>query len=164
MRKYIGSIQSSFQYAKDIGFSSCIIRCLLLCLIVSVGTASAQSASVFEIPPVLPAQDLAPPSLLNGTGFQVDNQVPTDGLTANFTIHTDLGTLQAHGLEMLRIRIAEVPAMIELQNTSKTKVFMQSVATNAARPVAAAGQMVMHPVDTVKGLPGGVGRFFGRGC
>ncbi len=139
-----------------------IVRCLLVCLIVSAGTAIAQNAGVFEAPPVLLAQDLAPPTLLNGAGFQVDNQVPTDGLTANFTIHTDLGTLQAHGLEMLRIRIAEVPAMIELQNTSKTKVFMQSVATNAARPVAAAGQMVMHPVDTVKGLPGGVGRFFGR--
>jgi len=41
-------------------------------------------------------------------------------------------------------------------------VFAQSLATNAARPVAAAGQMVMHPVETVKGLPSGVGRFFGR--
>ena len=41
-------------------------------------------------------------------------------------------------------------------------MFAQALATNAAAPVAAAGQMVMHPVDTVKGLPGGVGRFFGR--
>ena len=63
---------------------------------------------------------------------------------------------------MLRIRVAEVPAIQELTQTSKTKVFAQALATNAAAPVAAAGQMVMHPVDTVKGLPGGVGRFFGR--
>jgi hypothetical protein len=41
-------------------------------------------------------------------------------------------------------------------------VFAAALATNAARPLAAAGQMVMHPVDTVKGLPSGVGRFFGR--
>ena len=31
-----------------------------------------------------------------------------------------------------------------------------------AAPVAAAGQMVMHPVETVQELPSGVGRFFGR--
>ncbi len=92
----------------------------------------------------------------------MDDGVPTDGLTANFTIHTDVGPLQAHGLEMLKIRIAEVPAMVELQQTSKTKVFAQSLATNAVRPVAAAGQMIMNPVETVKGLPGGVSRFFGR--
>jgi hypothetical protein len=79
-----------------------------------------------------------------------------------YTIHSDAGTLQVHGLEMLRIRVAEVPAMIELQHTSKTKVFKQSVATNAVRPVTAAGQMILNPVETVKGLPGGVSRFFGR--
>ena len=67
-----------------------------------------------------------------------------------------------NGLEMLRIRVAEIPAIMELNQTSKTKVFAQALATNAAAPVAAAGQMVMHPVDTVKGLPAGVGRFFGR--
>jgi hypothetical protein len=124
--------------------------------------ASAQPADAFESPPILKAQQLAPASLLSGSGFHVDEDVPTDGLTANFTIHTDLGTLQAHGLEMLKIRVAEVPAMVELQNTSKTKVFAESVATNAARPVVAAGQMIMSPVETVKGLPGGVSRFFGR--
>src|SRR5712671_4305826 len=53
-------------------------------------------------------------------------------------------------------------AIVELTQTSKTKVFAQALATNAAAPVAAAGQMVMHPVDTAKGLPAGVGRFFGR--
>jgi DMSO/TMAO reductase YedYZ molybdopterin-dependent catalytic subunit len=58
--------------------------------------------------------------------------------------------------------LGEIPATLELTQTSKTKVFTQALATNAAAPVAAAGQMVMHPVDTVTGLPAGVGRFFGR--
>jgi hypothetical protein len=39
--------------------------------------------------------------------------------------------------------------LVELTKTSKTKVFAQALATNAAAPVAAAGQMVMHPVETV---------------
>jgi hypothetical protein len=92
----------------------------------------------------------------------VNNEVPTDGLLAHYTIQSDVGVFQANSTEMLKIRIAEIPAIQELTKTSKTKVFAQSLATNAARPVAAAGQMVMHPVETVKGLPSGVGRFFGR--
>jgi hypothetical protein len=131
-------------------------------LLTFASTTGAQRDSNFETPPVLRAQDLAPASLLNGSGFHVDDSVPTDGLTANFTIRTGLGTLQAHGLEMLRIRVAEVPAMIELQNTSKTKVFAKSVGRNAVAPVKAAGQMLLNPVETVKGIPGGVSRFFGR--
>jgi hypothetical protein len=141
----------------------CRLQLLLFGSVLVLGTiAAAQSDTNFEVPPVLLARDLAPPTLLNGNGFHVDDKVPTDGMIADFTIHTDLGTLQAHGLEMLKIRVAEVPAMTELQNTSKTKVFARSVATNAVRPVAAAGQMILNPIDTVKGLPGGVSRFFGR--
>jgi hypothetical protein len=139
------------------------VSCAMVLLPLNLANvAFAQAKGTFESPPILKAQELAPPTLLNGNGFHVDDDVPTDGLTANFTIHTDVGTLQAHGLEMLKIRIAEVPAMIELQNTSKAGVFAKSVATNAARPVVAAGQMILNPVETVKGLPGGVSRFFGR--
>jgi hypothetical protein len=124
--------------------------------------AAASPAPEFEEPPTLPAEELAPASLLSGNGFHVSKEVPTDGLLAHFTIHSDVGMFKANGLEMLKIRVAEIPAIVELTQTSKSKVFAEALATNAARPVAAAGQMVMHPVDTVKGLPSGVGRFFGR--
>jgi len=141
---------------------SVVFRCTLCFLVPFSGTVAAQNRSGFEKPPILRASQLAPATLLNGNNFHVDNAVPTDGLTADFTIRSDVGTFQAHGLEMLRIRIAEIPAIVELENTSKTKVFAQSVARNATRPIAAAGQMIMHPVDTIQGFPAGVGRFFGR--
>jgi hypothetical protein len=92
----------------------------------------------------------------------VGEQVPTDGLMAHFTIESDVGTFKADSLEMLEIRVAEIPAIQQLTKTSKTQVFAESLATNAVRPVQAAGQMLMHPVDTVTGIPAGVGRFFGR--
>ena len=125
-------------------------------------SGATEAITKFETPPVLHAKDLAPATLLAGKGFQVDDAVPTDGLTATFTIRSDVGTFQAHGVELLRIRVAEIPAIEELAQTSKTKVFVQSFAKNGIKPVTAAGQMLMHPVDTVKGLPEGVGRFFGR--
>jgi hypothetical protein len=125
-------------------------------------TAVTLPADQFERPPTLPAQVLVPASLISGEGFHVDQQVPTDGLMAHFIIRSDVGIFPANSIEMLKIRVAEIPAIIELTKTSKTKVFAQSLARNAVTPVTAAGQMVMHPVDTVTGLPSGVGRFFGR--
>jgi len=132
---------------------------ILTLLLVS---ARAGLAAQFEKPPTIPAEDLVPASLLSGDGFRVNEQVPTDGLMAHFTIQSDVGTFPANSIEMLRIRVAEIPAIRQLSKTSKTQVFAQSLAENAARPVQAAGQMVMNPVETIQGLPAGVGRFFGR--
>jgi hypothetical protein len=134
---------------------------LLISLLLHL-TATALPAEQFEKPPTLPAQVLVPATLISGNGFHVNEPVPTDGLMAHFTVRSDVGIFPANSIEMLKIRVAEIPAIMELNKTSKTKVFAQSLATNAARPVQAAGQMVMHPVDTVTGLPAGVGRFFGR--
>jgi hypothetical protein len=106
-------------------------------LLLPVVTA-ASPAPEFEEPPTLPAQDLAPASLLSGNGFHVNNEVPTEGYLGHFIIHSDVGTFKANSLEMLRIRVAELPAIMELTKTSKTKVFAQALATNAAAPVAAA--------------------------
>ena len=160
---FIRAIRGSFQYEKGSTLKVGVFRrCLLMLLLIPVRTAIAQTVLQFETPATLQAWQLAPPTLLNGDGFHVDQEVPTDGLTAHFTLRSDVGTFNADGLEMLRIRVAEIPAIVELNQTSKTKVFAQALATNAAAPVAAAGQMVMHPVDTVKGIPAGVGRFFDR--
>jgi hypothetical protein len=144
------------------GWRRLTLTALALMALAPAASIAADPAGQFEKPPVLQARDLVPATLLSGEGFHVDDAVPTDGLMALFTLHTELGTLQVHGIELLRIRVAEVPAMLELAHESKTKVFAQALARTGAEPIKAAGQMVMHPVDTVKGLPGGVGRFFGR--
>jgi hypothetical protein len=133
-----------------------------LLILLPIPLLAAAPGSGFEKPPVLPAEVLAPASLLSGNGFHVDREVPTDGLLGHFTIESKVGVFHPNGVEMLKIRVAEIPTIIELTKTSKTKVFAESLATNAAAPVTAAGQMVMHPVETVQGLPSGVGRFFGR--
>jgi hypothetical protein len=144
---FIKAISRLFRFVK--GSSSgagAFWCCVLILLMVQIRTAVAQTAAQFETPPTLRAQELAPATLLKGVGFHVDEEVPTDGLIAHFTLRSDVGTFKADGLEMLRIRVAEIPAIVELTQTSKTKVFTQALATNAAAPVAAAGQMVMHPL------------------
>jgi hypothetical protein len=129
----------------------------------------AQTETGFEQPPVLEAKELVPEKFLTGPGARVESQVPTDGVMGTFTLHADAatyhddaGTYQVRGRELFLIRMGELPAIKQLEETSKTGTFVKAVAANAAQPVKAAGQMVLHPIDTVTGLPSGVGRLFDR--
>ena len=74
----------------------------------------------------------------------------------------DAGTYEVESLELLKIRLSEIPAIIALDHVSNTAVFAKEVAVSAERPVADAAQMVVHPMDTVTGLPSGIGEFFER--
>jgi len=115
-----------------------------------------------EVPPVLKASDLVAPELLKGPRFRVDEKVPTSDLVAHFSLRSDFGDFQAHGREMLRIRVAELAAIEQLEATSKTETFLKAAGNAAVRPVQSAPSIVMSPVETAKGLPAGVGRFYDR--
>jgi hypothetical protein len=132
-------------------------------LLSSVGLgAVAWAEARYENPPVLKASELAPPTMLKGPLFTVDERVPIVELLGHFTIRSDYGVFEAHGRDMLGIRVVEVGALAELDKTSKTDVFLKAAGAAAARPVNAAVNMAMHPVETAKGAPAAVGRFFDR--
>jgi hypothetical protein len=129
----------------------------------------AQSAGQFEQPPIINATQLLPESALSGPGFHVEQQVPTNGAMGQYTIvadasvfQNDAGTYRVESLDLLKIRLTEIPAIAYLENVSKTGVFANALAQSAERPVADAANMVIHPMDTVTGLPSGIGSLFGR--
>jgi hypothetical protein len=125
------------------------------------GVVEAAQPSV-ETPPVLSAKQFLPPQLLAGPRFRVDEQVPTSDLVARFTLRSDFGAFEAHGREILRVRVAELAAMEQLEATSKTETFLKAAGNAAVRPVHAASNIIMSPVETAKGIPAGVGRFYDR--
>src|SRR5215813_525278 len=95
--------------------------------------ASAQAATDFEKPPVLNVTQLVPAKLLTGKGFRVAEKVPTDGIMGTYTLIADkatfgkdAGTYQVRSREMLELRLTEIPAIIELDNTSKVGTFAKS--------------------------------------
>ena len=122
----------------------------------------AQAQPSYETPPVVKASDLAPAGLLVGRGYRVGEEVPTTGLVGEFTIRADVGTFEPHGLDLLRIRIAEVAAIRQLDDTSKTEEFARAAGRAAIRPVEATVNMIVNPVDTITGMPVSIGRFFDR--
>ena len=67
-------------------------------------------------------------------------------------IQSDFDDFEPRRSGMLPIRVAEIGALDELDRQSKTATFATAAAHAAARPVLAAGHMVLNPVDTVAGL------------
>jgi hypothetical protein len=123
----------------------------------------------YEEPPVINVSDLMPATALSGPGFSVQPQAPTNGAMGQYAIVADqsvfgddAGTYYVESLDMLKLRLSEIPAIAQLDSMSTTGVFAQALASSAVRPVTAAANMVIHPMDTVTGLPGGVGDLFGR--
>jgi hypothetical protein len=122
----------------------------------------AQAQSGFENAPVFQAKDLVAPELLKGPHFTVDSNVPVKEFMYRFKLRTDYGVFDVHGAYMLKIRVQEVAAIAQLDSMSKTKEFAQAAARTVERPVTSTINMVMNPVQTVEGLPSGIGRLFDR--
>ena len=106
---------------------------------VLAGPARAQTPEEFDKPTVLHAVDTAPAKLLLGPGFRVEDDVPTDGLTARFTILSDVGVFEAWGVETLALRVAEIPAIRLLDEACRSDAFARAAANTAARPLQAFG-------------------------
>jgi hypothetical protein len=140
----------------------CILTMLMASASVWLAWTPALAQPAFEAPAVLRARDLLPTSMHAGALFQVDDRVPTDGLLGHYTLRSGFGTFVAPGRELLRIRIAELPAIQHLETQSKTDVFLQAAGNAAARPVEAVVSLVTDPVDTIQGIPQGISRFFDR--
>ena len=132
-----------------------------LALGMAFGTA-AWGQAAFEEPPVFTAADLAPANLLAGPGFTVDPPVPVETFLYRFTIRADVGLFEVDGSSLLPIRVQEVRALQKLAETSNTSEFAQAVVQAGARPIQSAVNILMNPVDTISGLPGGIERMFGR--
>jgi len=111
-----------------------------------------------EPPPTFTAAQLLSPDELRGPHHTVADAVRTDGYYHEFRITSDFGEFEAAGRTMLAVRLHEIRALAQLDEVSKTAVFLKSAGTsvvNVGRGVAAA---VTSPVDTARGVGSGVKR------
>lgn len=139
-----------------------VVAVVVLSVWLSPPEARSQGSKGFEADPVFQASELVPGDLLKGQDFVLDPKVPVKGFMDAFTIRSNFGDIPVAGRDLLPVRVGEIPAIAELSNTSKTGEFLKATGRAAAKPVKAAANMIVHPVDTVKGMPSAVGRFFDR--
>ncbi len=137
-------------------------RCLAWLALLLASIPAPASSTDFEAPPVLEAKKILPAKLQRGKGFQVADRVPTDGLTTQFVIQSDVGDFPARGRRILELRVQEIGAIQKLRAMDDSKVFTDALKGTATRPLEAAVHMAKNPADTLRGLPDGLGRFFDR--
>ncbi len=116
----------------------------------------------YETPGILDAYEILPSDLLEGKNYWVDRRVVSYGLNNRYTISSHFGKFEANGEDMLRIREHEIVAIDGLREIKKTKAFGEAFKKAATSPLKGAQALITDPVDTVKGIPKGIGKFFGR--
>ena len=147
----------------------CSMRKLLSVLVAGMALVSVASASNerlntehFEAEPQLDAVDLVAAALLSGPGYTVEPKAQLLGYQARFHIRTAYGEIPAESVEMLAVRIAEMPAVEAIHATSVSRVLAQSAADTATDSGSALLRIARHPIRTVAGIPRGVATYFGR--
>ena len=112
----------------------------------------------FETPPVLSAKDRLPAEILTGPSHRIDDRVTNDGFMNHFVVHSDFGDFQASSERMVQTRVREVYAIAKCRELSQTDAFADALKKSAMAPIEAAEKIVDEPVETLKGIPGGVTR------
>ncbi len=123
---------------------------------VSGGRASSPAA---ERPPSFKASALLTPAQIRGPHHVVADTVATPDYYHVFTITSDFGTFEAAGRTMLAVRLQEIEALAQLQDVSKTEVFLQAAGTSVVNIGKGAAAVVTDPGGTAKGLGSGLKRF-----
>ena len=108
------------------------------------------------------AANILPADILQGERYEVDDLVRSDGYLNYYTIRSDFGEFEAVSTAMLRTRIAEIEALGVLEDLSKTEVFAKAAADAGVRQIKSIQQFAAHPVETVVGIPSGIGRMYKR--
>ena len=124
------------------------------------GAAGAQTA--YEPPRQFKAEEFAPAVLLKGPLHSVDEVVSVDSGLPRFTVRSRYGIWEALGLEMLDIRVAELPAFEQLDKVSKSDEFAKAAGQAITKPVEMVGTFVQNPIDTTGSILTGIGTFANR--
>ena len=137
-------------------------RWFVVALGVVLGLTAAGAQSQYEAPAGLRAADVVPAELLQSSVYTIDERVPTDGLVATRTFHSPLGEFLAEGPGMTAVRAAEIQALDVLTKTESSEIFQKALAASMKRTGQSLKKVVTNPVETLQGVPAGVGRFFDR--
>lgn len=126
------------------------------------GLATAGAQTQYEEPATLHAGDILPPEFFRSPLYTIDDQVTTDGLLTKAVLHSELGDFVAEGPDMVAVRVAEIQALDVLSKAETSEIFQKALQASLERTGQSLKAAVAHPVDTIKGMPAGIGRFFAR--
>ena len=139
----------------------CHLRAISFAALLLVQGALAEPLA-YEEAADLDAASFLPAAVVQGEHHTVASRVRNDGYLNYYSIHSDYGEFEVTSTAMLNKRIGEINALAELEELSKTEVFAKAMADAGVKQLKSLQQFATKPVETVKGIPSGVGRMFKR--
>ncbi|MBV8791153.1 MAG: hypothetical protein JO237_03785 [Pseudolabrys sp.] len=124
-------------------------------------TLAASAAFALEAPKNKPASEFLGP-LVQGTNYKVAPQARTDGIMRIFDVDTPYGKFQFNGVDFTKMRLRELEAVAALEKMSKSEAFVKALGQAAIAPVQFGANLIIHPVDTIKGSMTGVANMLDR--
>jgi len=120
---------------------------------------AALAAADYEGPRTFASRDVLPADLIQSSLYTVGVQAPTDGYFHAFTIKSEFGDFHAEGRTVLALRAREIRALAELDEVSRSEVFLKAAGTSVVNVGKGVAGVVTDPEGTAKGLGEGVKRF-----
>jgi hypothetical protein len=127
--------------------------------VAALASAALAVAAAYEPARTFKASEVLKPSQIKGPHYQVADAVPTEGYFHVFSIKTDYGPMDAEGTSLLLTRLNEVRALGELDDVSKSEVFLKAAGTSVVNVGKGVASAVSDPGATAKGMGAGVKRF-----
>jgi hypothetical protein len=138
------------------------VKHVLVACVIAVFAAGNSGAADYETQFNKPAKDAVPPTVAAGPDFKVNDPVVADGYMYKFTVTSTYGPFNVTGIGALRKLEQEIWAIGQLKNVTRSEAFLKSLKDQAGKPLVFAKDVVTKPVDTLVGIPKGVGRLFGN--
>jgi hypothetical protein len=123
--------------------------------LVGAHLAMAQSGGPYEAPGTYRPGEALPKELARGPRWEVLSPVVSDGYLYRFKVRSDYGPFDATGTGALRKLVGEIHAIAKLKEIRASKAFAKAVADSATGPFRFAKNLIVHPVDTLSGIPKG---------
>jgi hypothetical protein len=120
------------------------------------------AANTFESGGRIETKMFIPENLMKGSLHSVGEQAENDGLLNTYFLYSgDNASAVTTGIA-LRTRIREIYAIDKLKGMSKTDEFTKAMANAGRQKIDSAVGLVQDPIGTIKRVPLGASRFFGR--
>jgi hypothetical protein len=125
-------------------------------------SSPAPAEAAFETEGRVEAKVFLPQDVLKGSLHSVAEQAENDGLLNTYFLDSGGQVFAVTTGQALRTRIRELYAIDKLRATSKTEEFGKAMAAAGKQKVENVKGIVKDPVGTIKRVPQGASRFFGR--
>jgi hypothetical protein len=127
-------------------------------LALASGAVTARQPAADEPAPTVRASAVLSATQLQGPHHQVADAVVTPAFFHEFTVSSEYGTFTAVGRRDLDRVIREIGALHELSKVSKSDIFVEAAGQSLINVGKGAANAVVKPVDTAKGIGGGLKR------